>query len=98
MYAIRSYYDLFIIVPPPPFKQFSELHVEETGKQFRRITSYNVCYTKLLRIATTIINSIRVKPFLFLILILLNMGLSFPYGVKIFSLPSLLANSVPPLR
>ena len=47
MYAIRSYYDVEYIAIVD--REFNELEIVEP-KNTIRITSYNVCYTKLLRV------------------------------------------------
>ena len=53
MYAIRSYYADVLYVPNG-VEGFDDYHFEEAERllqthQVGRITSYNVCYTKLLR-------------------------------------------------
>ena len=58
MYAIRSYYGALtvsVVTKPFYFEAKTRMRNAETGwdrlKEFSdRITSYNVCYTKLLRI------------------------------------------------
>ena len=46
MYAIRSYYDRAVARGPP---SRSVIGVDGRVPEIDRITSYNVCYTKLLR-------------------------------------------------
>ena len=68
MYAIRSYYDLHVPGPRPlgefaQRQQFVDLRAVGGVRQASgpkpvaqgRITSYNVCYTKLLRAGLTLI-------------------------------------------
>ena len=44
MYAIRSYYAMLTVM------LFSLLRTRNSSSEYLRITSYNVCYTKLLRV------------------------------------------------
>ena len=47
MYAIRSYYELVILLRPQVVE-----NAQSWDRELDRITSYNVCYTKLLRAVT----------------------------------------------